>query len=376
MIPYIRFASRRVVVSTPVVVQPARIALLSTRIIHSRISEHHVLATEGKSCIQPRISHERYLPLARLISSPGQSLSACTYLCIHADEFDKLLTEQVQAGTSDELISPDVNINLTIVDMVNHNPAIMSEKLWKILRRTVQAKSSNAKVLLLSLTILETCIKSCSSPVYQTLADSELWDLLVKMAADTSATRVDGEVRDKILTLVEDYAGILPQKEYTDAFERLLEAGVDFPARPPGDQTTPVLNPPLPHPFVDTPNTTPEQHHELLSSAALDGQRAVNQAARPPARFGPPSAAAHADPFAGMSDEDKAAVKKAMEELEEEAQTFRQAEAVAAATAITEQMRAQDEQMRAQDEQMRAQDERQRVIEQRQQQLMRMQQQR
>ncbi len=142
----------------------------------------------------------------------------------------------------------------------------MYDKFCVILKRAVA--KNNAKCQILSLTvmgmschawsyterrfactqILETCVKNCYAPFYDVLAKSDLWIELIRMAADTSVGRVrfgmrcrrhaqhgeaadrtllqvDAEVRDKILTMCEDYAKVLPQKEFRDSYELLLVSG-------------------------------------------------------------------------------------------------------------------------------------------------------
>ncbi len=116
--------------------------------------------------------------------------------------------------------------------------------------------------------ILETCVNNCYPALYEVLAKSELWIELMKMAADTSVGRVshtaaglgspaqrtralhchdcgrasvpqstrppktlypacpciqiDAEVRDRILTLCEDYAKVLPLQEFRESYELML----------------------------------------------------------------------------------------------------------------------------------------------------------
>uniref|UniRef100_A0A7R9YTW7 VHS domain-containing protein n=1 Tax=Chlamydomonas euryale TaxID=1486919 RepID=A0A7R9YTW7_9CHLO len=214
------------------------------------------------------------------------------------DDLDKKVWDLVQRGTSEQLIAPEWSVNLAIVDMVNQSPNVMSEKLMRALGFVVV--KHNAKVQQLALTILETCVKNCHQVIYGVLAKSEMWVEMAKMAADTSIERIDGEVRDKILCMIEDYAKVLPQKEFRDTYEMLLEHGVDFPARSP-DEQPPILSPP---PAYSTPPMVP-----LGSVAPL-----------PPVAVG----SAGTDPFAGMSEEDRAAVQAAMAEMDAEARAVRE----------------------------------------------------
>ncbi|KAG1670193.1 hypothetical protein FOA52_014969 [Chlamydomonas sp. UWO 241] len=229
-----------------------------------------------------------------------------------ADELDVKIMGKVNAGTNEELIAPEWSVNLAIVDMVNQSPTVMSEKLCKALRYVVV--KHNPKCQLLALTILETCIKNCHPAIYGTLIKSELWVDMVKMVADRGVNRVDGEVRDKILCMVEDYAKVLPQAEYRETVDTLLEHGVDFPARSPDDQP-PILTPP---PAYTAPTMVP-----LGALAELPpGMQQQQQQGRG-------RAADTVDPFAGMSAEDRAAVQAAIAEADAEAAAFDESAAIA-----------------------------------------------
>lgn len=76
--------------------------------------------------------------------------------------------------------------------------------------------------LLRSLQLLETCVKNCHAEFHVFLAGSELWQDMLKLCADVSITRIDVEVRDKILSLVEDFARALQPLAFTEAYQDLL----------------------------------------------------------------------------------------------------------------------------------------------------------
>eukprot|EP00798_Chlamydomonas_sp_ICE-L_P009674 gene9674-8498_t len=107
------------------------------------------------------------------------------------DEHDRAIADLVDKATSEQLEGPDWGVNMAIVDLVNRNPAIMEEKLMRVLRRNVIRGS--AKVQILTLTVLETCVKNGHASIYAALCASDLWSDLIKSAADTSVTRGPGQ---------------------------------------------------------------------------------------------------------------------------------------------------------------------------------------
>ncbi|GAX72682.1 hypothetical protein CEUSTIGMA_g138.t1 [Chlamydomonas eustigma] len=228
------------------------------------------------------------------------------------DDADNALQELVGKGTADGLITPDWTINIAICDLVNQNvnPSVMYEKLMRVLKRSLARSSAQSQIL--TITILEACVKNGYPTIYNVLAKSELWLELMKMAADKSLARVDAEVRDKILTLAEDYAKVLPPQEYRDCYEYLLEIGADFPVRV-EDGKPPILTPPA----VQLSNTS------SLPTSTVAKAFQHSSDSLPPAPGSQPELAQNPvltplDPFAGMSEEDRLAVQAAMAEIDQE----------------------------------------------------------
>ncbi|GIL81396.1 hypothetical protein Vretimale_1047 [Volvox reticuliferus] len=231
------------------------------------------------------------------------------------DPHDTHAAELVEAATSDELIAPDWNLNLNVVDFVNNDVHQNSARIFKAVKRSLA--KPNTKVQLLSLTLLEACVKNCPVELHTQLASSELWADVVRFAEDSSITRVDAEVRDKVLRMVEDFSSVLQPPQFQAAYESLLDRGVDFPVRSP-DESVPILTPP--------------------ASVAAAGMLAAAPAVAPTAEGAPAAAAARdvagsepdADPLEGLADEDRAAIQAALAELEAEARAAQEAARVAA----------------------------------------------
>ncbi|GFH26177.1 predicted protein, partial [Haematococcus lacustris] len=119
------------------------------------------------------------------------------------DELDKAIASLVSAGCDPELLGPDWGVNMQLVDIVNRQPSEGSEKLLRVVNRTMGRPS--AKQQLLVLTMLDTCVRNCHPTLHIQLGSSLLWADLIKLAQDTGVSRIDAEVRDKILAMVEDY---------------------------------------------------------------------------------------------------------------------------------------------------------------------------
>ncbi|KAF5840063.1 hypothetical protein DUNSADRAFT_17980 [Dunaliella salina] len=140
------------------------------------------------------------------------------------DEADKAIAALIDKGTNEELLGPDWQSSFELVDLVNSQPQIMCEKLLRTVNRTIARP--NTKVQLLALSMLDTCVRNCHPLLHTTLANSLIWSDMVKLVQDTSVSRIDDEVRDKILAMIEDYArslGHLPT--FKDTYESLVVRG-------------------------------------------------------------------------------------------------------------------------------------------------------
>ncbi|KAG2487411.1 hypothetical protein HYH03_013980 [Edaphochlamys debaryana] len=232
---------------------------------------------------------------------------------------DKHVGDLVDKATSEDLIAPDWALSFAVIDWVNADVRIHSGRALKAIRRSLL--KPNSKVQLLSLTLLETCVKNCPEEFHTHLATSELWQDVVRLAGDTSITRVDAEVRDKMLGQIEDYAKALKPQQFMAAYESLLDRGTDFPVRG-ADDAVPILTPP--------------DHRAPVAPAAAPAP-------------GEPGAAPAADPLEGVDEQDRAAIQAALAELDAEAAAAAEAARVAA-EADAEEARLRREQQAAEAE--------------------------
>ena len=113
----------------------------------------------------------------------------------------------------------------------------------------------------------------------------------------------------------------------------IQEHGVDFPVRGPEDQT-PILTPPLHPPSAATTGDAALAAAGYIPSAEVANSRSTGGRGGAPLGAGAPAAGQRqrqqqpvlpeADPFAGMTEEDKLAVQAAMAEMDQEERAFRE----------------------------------------------------
>ena len=148
-----------------------------------------------------------------------------------ADAAERQVVEVVERATSEMMINPDWGINMEVVDIINTNPtAACYERVFKALRRRLM-KANNPKIQVLTLTLLETCVKNTGSEFQTALATSDFWEEVLRLADPKK--RADLQVQDKVLILVEDCAHALPTSRFRDSYNALQMSGVRFPTRQP-----------------------------------------------------------------------------------------------------------------------------------------------
>eukprot|EP00198_Chlamydomonas_reinhardtii_P006199 XP_001695535.1 predicted protein [Chlamydomonas reinhardtii] len=184
---------------------------------------------------------------------------------VPGDPLEKQAFELVQKATSETLISPDWNANLSCVDFINSDVRLSSGRVLRALKQSMA--KPNGKVQSLTLTLLETCVKNCAADFHAHLAASELWHDLLTIASGAAVPPVDAEVRDQVLALVEDFARALAPAQFQTAYEALLDQGVNFPARS-VDDSAPYLTPPAAAALAEL---------ELEAQAAQDAGAAVSE---------------------------------------------------------------------------------------------------
>ncbi|KAF8056348.1 chid1 [Scenedesmus sp. PABB004] len=243
------------------------------------------------------------------------------------DAFERRLTDHVERATSELLTGPDWGLNFELVDTINNDPTCAqsaarsaaqrpaqrsaplsarrpgasrrallrrrrrgaSDKVYRALRRVLLRPSIHSQ--LLALTLLEACVKNCVPFFFQQLIYSELWAEI--MRAGEPLRNWDPEVRDRALGLVEDFARGLPLPAYNEAYESLLDRGVDFPVRPaaPADEAAAVpyyTPPPAPPAEVAAAQGISPEDRAAIAAAVADLEAQEAAAAARDAALAPP----------------------------------------------------------------------------------------
>ncbi|PFX29028.1 TOM1-like protein 2 [Stylophora pistillata] len=186
--------------------------------------------------------------------------------------FSTPVGQRIDKATDGNLPSEDWAANIDICDIINETEEGPKDAAKAIRKRL--AGNKNFKSVLLTLTVLETCVKNCGHRFHVLIAKKDFLDELVKILG--SKNNPPQIVQDKILSLIQDWAdafrGSPELTNVLETYESLRAQGLEFPAknldtlspiytpqrtqpeRPaPAPSRPPPIQPPVPLPFQSVP---------------------------------------------------------------------------------------------------------------------------
>nr|XP_058950698.1 TOM1-like protein 2 [Pocillopora verrucosa] len=145
--------------------------------------------------------------------------------------FSTPVGQRIEKATDGNLPSEDWAANIEICDIINETEDGPKDAAKAIRKRL--AGNKNFKSVLLTLTVLETCVKNCGHRFHLLIAKKDFLDELVKiLSPKTNPPQI---VQDKILSLIQDWADAFRESpELTnvmETYESLRAQGLEFPAK-------------------------------------------------------------------------------------------------------------------------------------------------
>lgn len=146
----------------------------------------------------------------------------------------------VEDATAENLDGPDWVKNMQICDLVNLEQ-ISGPEIVRALKKRLAINDS--RVSLLTLFLLETCVKNCEK-MFSEVAAERVLDEMVKTIDDPQSSRA---VREKALKLIESWGESTEELRYLPVFEEtyksLKSRGLQFPGRD-SESLAPIFTPP------------------------------------------------------------------------------------------------------------------------------------
>ncbi|KAK2557186.1 TOM1-like protein 2 [Acropora cervicornis] len=169
-----------------------------------------------------------------------------------ANPFSSPVGQRIEKATDGNLPSEDWAANIEICDVINESEEGPKDASKAIKKRL--SGNKNFKSVLLTLTVLETCVKNCGHRFHAVVAKKDFLDELVKVLnPKVSPPQV---VQEKILSLIQDWADAFrgsPDLCYVmETYETLRAQGIEFPAKN-LDTLSPIYTPQRTQPERPTP---------------------------------------------------------------------------------------------------------------------------
>ncbi|XP_073247471.1 TOM1-like protein 2 [Porites lutea] len=173
-----------------------------------------------------------------------------------ANPFSSPVGQRIEKATDGNLPSEDWAANIEICDIINETDEGPKDAAKAIKKRL--SGNKNYKSVLLTLTVLETCVKNCGHRFHVLLAKKEFLDEIVKILSPKN--NPPQVVQDKILSLIQDWADAFrssPDLSYVmETYETLRAQGLEFPAKN-LDTLSPIYTPERTQP--ERPPTRPSR---------------------------------------------------------------------------------------------------------------------
>ncbi|KAK3740677.1 hypothetical protein QZH41_019048 [Actinostola sp. cb2023] len=159
-----------------------------------------------------------------------------------ASPFSSPVGQRIERATDGGLASEDWALNLEICDIINETDEGPKDASKAIRKRL--ANNKNFKSVILTLTVLESCVKNCGRRFHVLIAKKDFLDDLVRiLSPKINAPQV---VQEKILSLIQDWADAFrnsPDMTHVlQAYEALKKQGIEFPPKN-LDTLSPIFTP-------------------------------------------------------------------------------------------------------------------------------------
>lgn len=183
---------------------------------------------------------------------------------------------KIEQATDPSLDSEDWSLNMEICDMINESSsdANCKDAMRAIRKRLSQYIGKNYSVILLTLTVLETCVKNCGKNFHVLVANKEFIQELVKLISPKHDPPI--AVQEKVLNLIQTWAETFAHqpelKGVVEIYQELKNKGIEFPVVDP-ENVVPIYTPQksVATPPPRQPPAQRSPHHEVDSPIQISG---------------------------------------------------------------------------------------------------------
>ncbi|XP_028395528.1 TOM1-like protein 2 [Dendronephthya gigantea] len=176
-----------------------------------------------------------------------------------SNPFSSPVGQRIERATDEKLASEDWALNIEICDIINETDEGPKDAIKAIRKRLSSPR--DFKVVMFTLTVLETCVKNCNRRFHICVATQDFLHELTKLLQPKYNAPV--MIQDKILALIQTWADAFKGKPELDAvphvYNKLKTQGIQFPAQD-LDSFSPIYTPERSVPEQQPGDSEPTHH--------------------------------------------------------------------------------------------------------------------
>jgi len=164
--------------------------------------------------------------MQNLMTSAGEALG------LTEDPLHTFIGEKLIEATHEELVSENWEVNLTICDIVNTSPHGPDQAIRAIRKRLELCAGKSSKSTILTLTVLESCVKNCRREFLELVCTREFAEFLISRVISPHLDP-GPEVQSKVLSLLQSWAHAFSHdprlQGAAEVYIDLKKKGIQFP---------------------------------------------------------------------------------------------------------------------------------------------------
>lgn len=154
-----------------------------------------------------------------------------TIFGVSLNPFSTPVGEKIELATDGGLASENWSLNMEICDMINDTEEGPKDAVKAIRKRLLQNAGKNHKIIMYTLTVLETCVKNCGKRFHVLVCSKEFSQDLIKLIGPKNDPPTI--VQEKVLSLIQSWADAFRNQPDLQGvylvYRELRQKGIEFP---------------------------------------------------------------------------------------------------------------------------------------------------
>ncbi|KAL4098622.1 hypothetical protein QTP88_023187 [Uroleucon formosanum] len=154
-----------------------------------------------------------------------------TIFGVSLNPFSTPVGEKIELATDGGLASENWSLNMEICDMINDTEEGPKDAIKAIRKRLLQNAGKNHKIIMYTLTVLETCVKNCGKRFHVLVCNKEFSQDLIKLIGPKNDPPTI--VQEKVLSLIQSWADAFRNQSDLQGvylvYRELRQKGIEFP---------------------------------------------------------------------------------------------------------------------------------------------------